>query len=157
MIRVIYHIFTKEIITILFASDGFTAFDQQTQGMIQGDRELVVSQASLLNLNMAPIIEFLDANGIGDPLIARRLKVERDMAFGRKLKIMFLSEQKEMDLTLAEDAVIYQQFNPMLQWLDIGAINRVQEMWAAVPVDGVIITAERKAMYTNLLSEYLGN
>lgn len=104
------------------------------------------------------LLEWFHENNNGEQMENAELiyKVERDIAFGRKLKIQFLAEQKDKDLTLEQDLQIYQSFSTIISMLDIGAINRAQELWVSVPVDGELMTIERKQFYSDLLTQYLG-
>jgi hypothetical protein len=156
VIRIIYDLQTKEVLSILDGADGVTAYNQNTCGLIQSNEVEMLSQAIAFGLEAQPILDFIDSHNLNEMHPELR-KVMKDRAFGQKLLNEFLAENKTIDLTLEQDLQIFQSLSPLVSMLTIGAINRAAELWDQVPADGVIITQARKDKYTNMLMEYLGD
>lgn len=150
--RIVFNTTTKDIITMLPAI-SITRFDQRKFSMIEELPGLLLEKVVDLSLDESTVIEFLEKHE--GPRVRDLLKVIKDKNFGREMLNEFLSENKNMPMTLEQDLALLNQFSPIKGMLEIGAINRAYELWTQIIPDGIVISQDRYDKYLIKLTAYL--
>lgn len=150
--RIIYNSLTKEIVNMLEAK-GVSRFDLRKHSMIEDHPGLLLEKVINLNLDEPRVIAFLEEHE--GSRVHDLLKVIKDKNFGREMLNEFLSENKNMPMTLEQDLQLLNDFSPIKSMLEIGAINRAFELWSQIIPDGIVISQDRYDKYIEKLTAYL--
>lgn len=142
MIRVIYNQTTKEISNVLFA-EGETLFNQQINAMIQGDIETVFSLANTIGVNVNPIIEFLNQEGIDTSNIAEKARLSYKKFKGRAIVDRYLLENETIVISSTENMGALSSFLPLKILLESGALATAKDLLEyQIPAEAFILTPD---------------
>lgn len=155
MIRVVYNLDTKEIISVINGADGQTYFDASTTGILQGKPDDIVLHASAFGLALEPILTFFDSNNIMTDMDETVRQVVKNKTFGQQIMNKFIAARAGLPASADQDLQImdYSVLGDVRELLYDGSIKSAREK-LLTKSEQIIPTALRDA-FVEEMEEYL--
>lgn len=158
MIRIVYDIETKEVITILLSADGLTAFNEKTTGLLQGGAESILPQALSFGLSPQPILDFIAQNNINIPLLEEMKKTLKDKAFCHELLDEFNAQEQETSVPAETYKAMIDAFRYVLFALQMGNVVQAKSQILLISTTdfGTFWTQAHQDYFVGKINTYLG-
>lgn len=158
MIRIVYDLESKEVITIVLSADGLTSFNEKTTGLLQGAAESILPQALSFGLSPQPILDFIEENNIDIPLLDDMKKTLKDKAFCHELLDEFNAQEQETSVPAEVYKQMIDAFTYILFALQMGNIIQAKNQILLISTTDFdpFWTQTHQDYFVNKIDTYLG-
>jgi len=154
--RVVYDLISKNIVAVIRNdNDTMTAYSGSSYGIIQGDIDSIQRAAVAMDLDVSSIPEIAMNESLK--------RVYMDRLTGQRLFNRFLAENKQIEISTAQNIQQLSMLINVKLMLDAGALETARDMLTQIPSQAFLIVpgfetgAERKQSYIDEINLYINS